>query len=1006
MTSAEAPRESSSAAAPQKPATEHRLFVITDASMGQRKTLMVRARNAEGGYDDHSAMTARELLEKVRTNETFGTDAELSCVSYRSPTLAFRVPDSVRPLELFPQLVISLGDVSSPDTPVLVFGNASTLELTFKDANGCLPDVTVSMPFAVTDHEETDIAKLMLNLAGDLTWATLIDAAAKQLKVSSDRVILRHICDGVDYIFFPFGSVGEDLQRFFRDEDGKKVLKSVGGCYFDVVVGEITVRERVESEMMANEVYRELVRALNAVSECDVLEALVKIIAPYFLREVQPAQEELLQLATVFDSAITYRMERFIGKYCRVAQFEITKWKDLVTWFREKDFDLCKQEAGVADKNILAGLRLLEWETFPQEFFNCLLLASSSFGKLIGSQNAYFFGTIVYLGLVNLNEKYECAILLSKAFLIIVNMIPKLQGGYVTMPKSVVLPFSIENPVYVRLPLFCTSVSPLLKSNHQCLIQTNNGHFVIRFNNVSAMRDFWLMYEITKYQLKQPIIKPGYPDVGVEISFPLGSTGRYTFRASVAAVGERWDVHLPLSKFVKKLEPKVLRDRDSRYTMIDTSVEMPEVPAEFQCDLHQKDDFGFKSDAFWKSIHEYKVKIPNIAFPILYATTYEFITTPTQSYLNMIMKTLKVTDFYQPFRLKSVRLLQWQLKHFGTYCQSFKMRRAPLLHIVSLFADDVRLLKLVMDSCDVNDVDDDGRTALFYSLENRSAVDTQLLIEHGIDVDKGDSSSSTPMTYAINNNLAERGLILAGFGASMNKTLQSFHDPALIWALRNSCDEVFEALVPFCTEELNYPTKRGEFLTHICIQQRRPHALLVLARQPKFDPNLYSGSYAHPLLYYLSAGEGQADLLDALLMLPKLNVNFRGSDGQTALCRGIISQQAEFVKRLIQDPRCDLELHNREGQSPLYLAVTSGKYSFVKMLIDAGAMTNAPNDDARQHTPLMAAVQMPNSQDKMPIIEYLMMHEANPRYWYSADGKLPTDVASPEVLDLFKKYGF
>ena len=34
---------------------------------------MVRARNAEGGYDDHSAMTARELLEKVRANETFGT---------------------------------------------------------------------------------------------------------------------------------------------------------------------------------------------------------------------------------------------------------------------------------------------------------------------------------------------------------------------------------------------------------------------------------------------------------------------------------------------------------------------------------------------------------------------------------------------------------------------------------------------------------------------------------------------------------------------------------------------------------------------------------------------------------------------------------------------------------------------------------------------------------------------------------------------------------------------
>ena len=745
---------------------------------------------------------------------------------------------------------------------------------------------------------------------------------------------------------------------------------------------------------------------LTSVGESEICEALVGVVAPYVLRDSQLAQADLVELAAVFDSAVTYRMERFIGKYCHVAQFDITKWKDLVAWFREKDFDLCKQESALADKDILAGLRLLEWESFPQDFFNCLMLASASFGKPIGSQNAYFFGTIVYLGLVNLNEKYECAILLSRAFLIILNMIPKLEGGYVKMPKSVVLPFSIESPVYIRVPLFCTSVSLLLRRKLQCLIQTNDGDFVIRFNDVTAMRDFLLMYEITKYQLRQPIIKPCYPDVGIDISFPLGTTGRYTFRASVAAVGERWDVHLPLHKFVKKLEPKVLRDRDNRYTMIDTSVEMPSVPAEFQCDLKQKSDFGFQSDTFPKSVSVNRPKPPNIAYPVLYATTYEYITTPTQSYLNMIMKMLKVTDFYQSFRLKSVDLLQWQLKHFRAYCQSFKMRRAPLLHIVSLFADDVRLLKLVMDACDINDVDDDGRTALFYSLENRSAVDTQMLVEHSIDIDKGDSTAQTPMTYAINNQLAERGFILAGFGASVNKTLQAFHDPALVWALRNSSDEVFEALVPYCTEELNYPTKRGEFLTHICIQEKKPRALLALAKQPKFDPNLYSGSYTHPLLYYLSGCEDQIDLLDALLMLPKLNVNFRGADDQTALCRGIISGQTEFVKRLIQDPRCDLELHNREGQSPLYLAVTCGKYSFVKMLIDAGAMVNAPNDDAKQHTPLLAAVQMPNSQDKMPIIEYLMMHEANPCFWYSADGKLPTDVASPEVLELFKKYGF
>ena len=208
--------------------SERRLFVVTDSGRNQRKILMVRARNAEGGFDNHMEMTSRQLLEKVKGLETFGTSTELTCVSYHDPTLSFRLPDEIRPLELFPNLVISLGDVSSPAAPVLVFGSEAKLSVTFQDANGCLPNVSVEMPFVVTDQSETDIAKLVLDLTGGLTWEPLIEAAARQLSVSSDRVVLRHIADGCDYVFFPFASVGEDLQRFFKEENGKKVLKKGG----------------------------------------------------------------------------------------------------------------------------------------------------------------------------------------------------------------------------------------------------------------------------------------------------------------------------------------------------------------------------------------------------------------------------------------------------------------------------------------------------------------------------------------------------------------------------------------------------------------------------------------------------------------------------------------------------------------------------------------------------------------------------------------------------------
>ena len=237
------------------------------------------------------------------------------------------------------------------------------------------------------------------------------------------------------------------------------------------------------------------------------------------------------------------------------------------------------------------------------------------------------------------------------------------------------------------------------------------------------------------------------------------------------------------------------------------------------------------------------------------------------------------------------------------------------------------------------------------------------------------------------------------------------HQPALVYALESKRIDMFKALLPYCQDDLNFPTPSGKYLTHICIEMKLDEPLMLLAQRPDFDPNLYTDHFVHPILYFLSAlshdvsSAADMKLLDALLMLPTLNVNFRDRETQTALCQGILTNQTKFVQRLIKDPRCDLELHNREGFSPLYLAVTAGNVACAKMLVEAGAMVNSPNSNREQWTPLMSALNVKN-QSRIQMIELLLANGANPNLWYDSDGKLPYDDASQEVLELFKKYGY
>ena len=91
----------------------------------------------------------------------------------------------------------------------------------------------------------------------------------------------------------------------------------------------------------------------------------------------------------------------------------------------------------------------------------------------------------------------------------------------------------------------------------------------------------------------------------------------------------------------------------------------------------------------------------------------------------------------------------------------------------------------------------------------------------------------------------------------------------------------------------------------------------------------------NPLM--IAAREGWIDIVDYLLLQPKMDINYQDSYGWTALMYAADYGQIDMVDRLLQNKNCKTNISNNSGNTAIFYATRKGYLEIVDRLIIGGS---------------------------------------------------------------------
>ncbi|KAH0793008.1 Ankyrin repeat domain-containing protein 50 [Histomonas meleagridis] len=620
---------------------------------------------------------------------------------------------------------------------------------------------------------------------------------------------------------------------------------------------------------------------------------------------------------------MTQRLLNFFSNYFVVDQSTTYKWGTISKVINTNNI---RNPTVLQDSyfEVTIASCLACWKTFPSDIVDRFLFTLNSFQSHGKPQNPTYFGTVVYSHYVSVNG-LRCTLILTRGFLHLMNFAPKKSDTHEIIPESYGFICSNTKPLFFGAPINSIRFTQFRPKSTIGIVSSPKGYFAVDFLQIEALTDFWLMFIITQLEQSLPFIEPPFPDLRFQISFAHDPVFGSLFCSNVKAGDNKWIISMPFSKFTQKIV-KIFKRCSKLQTLIPLDAPLPEIN---EC-LKSENSVKFLNREYTYLNIAQASKPPSyddfnvLQCEYMHSACMELAYTRNQNDQFKFFKILGITDFNRSFVNHSLSLFQYQAKNFPSMISACRIQASPLLHFASLFFDDLKMLKMVTDNFDINDTDDDHRTALFYAIRNPSLCVIQNLFEHKIDADKGDYTSETPLISSFENGYSDISEFLIQQGASINRTHLEFHEPSLFYALQNRKSKTFKKLLKHCkTSDLNCPNSKGQFLTHVCIETRQCKPLFLLsAACADIDPNNYTDKYQHPLHYFLDCKlTKEVKLFRALLSLPNLDLNVYDRHGQTPLCRCISMKATKLLPLLVSDPRCDLDMQNSKGISPLSIAV-------------------------------------------------------------------------------------
>ncbi len=259
---------------------------------------------------------------------------------------------------------------------------------------------------------------------------------------------------------------------------------------------------------------------------------------------------------------------------------------------------------------------------------------------------------------------------------------------------------------------------------------------------------------------------------------------------------------------------------------------------------------------------------------------------------------------------------------------------------------------------DINEIDENGNTALHTAAKINDASLTLFLLCYGADPDLKNYSSQTPLHVAVENNAKEAAQQLINFGCNIFA-----RDGSGKTAMESAFakDPVYYDI--FITEKTGQirDADRQKTIVHYFVETKDETAIETCVR--KGIPISEKDSDGKtPLEYAFDdiESDGMVEIAAELIMngaeqvknsnfeyfetaILNRNINYRFEDGQTPLHYAAIAGHKSITKYLLEN-NAQTNVQDSSGATPLHEAVRYGHTEIAKMLLDSGASVNAKDN--------------------------------------------------------------
>ncbi|EAX93988.1 hypothetical protein TVAG_024320 [Trichomonas vaginalis G3] len=250
---------------------------------------------------------------------------------------------------------------------------------------------------------------------------------------------------------------------------------------------------------------------------------------------------------------------------------------------------------------------------------------------------------------------------------------------------------------------------------------------------------------------------------------------------------------------------------------------------------------------------------------------------------------------------------------------------------------NVKMVKYIIDhDFNVNVLDTEKKSLLFYCDLNDGFDTVNLLLESGVNINQKQQNGQTIIFECIERGSIEMVCLLKSKNANLEIKDSNGNTP-LLWAVYQGKFDFVKLLVEKFNVNLNTVNNSGWNVTHICAMNDRVSMLKYFAeKQVYFDlpdrtkstPLIRGAAFESIVLYLCDIGA---------------DINYKNKDGWTALERACDNCSFESARELIYRG-ADVNAIDKKKWSPLHRAAYKGYYEICEMLLANGANPDLKND--------------------------------------------------------------